>query len=388
MNHFKVYTQFTLIIFSLLFSSVVLSAPLEVIVQDDTVKAPDVSSPPLIDGKGDDDCWQIVTWQSIDQVWIVYGVPVDSTDYWGRYKMVWSARENLLYFLVEIVDDIAVDGYIKGVTADYYNFDIIEVFIDEDKSGGLHVFDGTGSVGRQYGTNAENAFTYHIYAKFPADNEVTTEKNVMDIAGTDWSHYTNPDYAAHFPEFALRKTGNLYTREFSLIVYNDTYDHNNPAASRVQLQPGKIMGLSLAYCDNDNPNESPKTRDNFFGSVWVRPEAYNNHWMDADDFGTAHLISTTKISSPNEKFNHVPSFQIYPNPATNFIQLEMANDYLGRYSIKLFNIMGQEIYSISRTKNDRQIQEILSSNDLRPGIYFIEIGLEKQRLVRKVLITR
>jgi len=381
MNHFRIYTQFTLIIFSLLFSSVVLSAPLGVVVQDDTVKALDVSSPPIIDGKGDDDCWQTAKWQSIDQVWMPYDVHVDSADYWGRYKMVWSSQQNLLYFLVETVDDVAVDGYVKGA-GDYYEFDITEVFIDEDKSGGKHVLDGTG---QQWGTNAENAFSYHIYAKFPKENEITTQKNVMDIAGSNWQ---TVDYASHLPEFALRKVGNLYTREFSLIVYNDTYNNTNPTASRVQLQAGKIMGLSLAYCDNDDPNETPKRRDNFFGSVWVSHADSNNHWMDADDFGTAQLISTTNINSSDEKLNHTPSFQIYPNPATNLIQLEMANDYRGIYNIRLFNIRGQEIYSISRIKNDQQIQEILSSNHLQAGIYFLEIALEKQRLVRKVLITR
>ncbi len=388
MSVFKIYQKVLYVIFSLLISGAALSAPLEVFVQDDTVKAPDVTALPLIDGKGDDACWQNIKWQSIDQVWIPYGGQVDSSDYWGRYKMAWSATENLLYFLVEIFDDIAVDGYIKGVTADYYNFDITEVFIDENKSGGLHVFDGTGNVARQYGTNAENAFTYHMYAKFPAENEVTTEKNVMDIAGTDWSHSTNPDYASHFPEFAFRKTGNLYTREFSLIVYNDTYNNNNPAASRVQLQTGKILGLSIAYCENDDPNESPQARDNFFGSVWVRPEAYNNHWMDADDFGTVLLVSTTGITAPNEKSNYLSSFHLYPNPATNFVQLEMANDYFGKYTIKLFNIMGQEVYRLSQFKSNQQAQAIVSSQNLQAGVYFFEIILEKQRFVKKIVITK
>lgn len=385
MSYFRIYFRVSHVIFFILFSSVVLAAPLRVIVQDDTVKAPDVSSLPIIDGKGDDDCWQTVTWQSIDQVWIPYGGHVDSTDYWGRYKMVWSAKENLLYFLVEILDDIAVDGYIKGVTADYYNFDIIEVFIDEDNSGGLHVLDGTGNDALRYGTNAENAFAYHIYAEFPQENEVTKEKKVMDIAGSNWLIM---DYAPHLPEFALRKTGNLYTREFSLIVYNDTYDHNNPAASRVQLQTEKILGLSLAYCENDDPNESPKTRDNFFGSVWVRPEAYNNHWMDADDFGTAMLIPTinTAVKKETVNYNNL-SFQIYPNPVTDYFQLEMNNNYLGQFKIKLYNIRGQEIYNISRIKNNQQISEAFSINNLHAGIYFLVINLNKQRFVKKILIT-
>ncbi len=92
--------------------------------QDDTVLIADVVPPPLVDGKGDDKCWQDVPWQRIGQVWIPYGAHVDSDDYFGRYKVVWSSATNLLYFLIEVHDNVFVDGYAPGVTADIYNFDI------------------------------------------------------------------------------------------------------------------------------------------------------------------------------------------------------------------------------------------------------------------------
>ena len=283
----KNFTHYKQIIFIMSTIAVILWTSVVLATQDDIVKTPDISTPPVIDGIGDDGCWQNVNWQTIDQVWIPYGDSVDANDYSGRYKIVWSSQENVLYFLVEIVDDVIVDGFIQSATEqENYNYDILEVFIDEDKSGGLHVFDGTGSLG----TNAENAFSYHIYADCPEDNNVTTQCSVIDTDGTGWGDRTFPDYNDHFPEFALRKTGNVYTREFSLIVYNDTYEDDNKEGSRVQLQEGKTIGLSLAYCDNDNPDESVKTRDNFFGSVWVTAAAYNDHWMNADDYGTVELI--------------------------------------------------------------------------------------------------
>jgi hypothetical protein len=258
--------------------------------QDDTVLAPNVAPVPLVDGKGDDKCWQSVPWQSIGQVWIPYGEHVDPGDYSGRYKVVWSSTPNLLYFLIEVHDDKFVDGYVPGVTADIYNFDIVEVFIDEDASGGPHVFDGAGETGREWGTNAANAFAYHIYAAFPREDSVTTEHYVGDIGGTSWADVKAYDFASHFPDFALRKAGYTAVWEFSLIVYNDTYMEDNRSAARAKLMSGKVMGLSVAYCDNDNPNENPKTRDNFYGSVWVPAGAYNGHWMNADYFGKVKLV--------------------------------------------------------------------------------------------------
>jgi hypothetical protein len=251
----------------------------------------ETGEPPRIDGVDDDHCWQNVSWQPIAQVWIPYGTEVDSHDFSGRYKVVWSSENNLLYFLVEVTDNVFVDGFIPGVTADIYNYDIIEVFIDEDASGGLHVFDGEGETALEWGGNAENAFAYHIYADYPDEGTVTTEFYAGDLAGTGWDDVIQIDYTSHIPEFALRRTGNTAVWEFSLIVYDDTYDHHNPEESRSRLYAGKEMGLSLAYCDNDDPYEEPKTRDKFFGSVWVPAEAYNHHWIDADYFGRVRLVA-------------------------------------------------------------------------------------------------
>jgi hypothetical protein len=246
------------------------------IVQDDTVQVVETSIAPIIDGVGDDQCWQNVSQQSIDQVWIPYGGSVTADDYSGHHKIIWSSLTNLLYFLIEVNDDVFVDGYKKGVTADVYNFDITEVFIDEDASGGPHVSDTQTS-------NAENAFAYHIYADYPDEGNVTTDPYVYDMATIP------PDYAFHFPEFALRKNGNTATWEFSLIVYNDAYSPTNIDSARVQLQEGKVMGLSVAYCDND---KADGMRDNMFGSVW-EPSPGNLHWQNADYFGTVKLVSET-----------------------------------------------------------------------------------------------
>jgi hypothetical protein len=261
--------------------------------QDSIVEAHEANTPPKIDGISNDGCWDHAKWQSIDQVWIPWGAPLDGSDFSGRYKVAWSSKTNLLYFLVEITDDVVSDGYVRGKTAPIFNFDMIEVFIDEDKSGGYHVFDGTVKDEISLGTNAENAFAYHIFAKSPKSGESSSSYCVEDIAGTSWDTNTNPDYSDHFPEFITHRERNVTTYEFSLIVYNDTYSPENKTASRVKLTNGKIMGLSLAANDDDQPEVDPvqTLRDNMIGSVAVKEEAYNNHWKIADDFGIIKLVS-------------------------------------------------------------------------------------------------
>ena len=122
-------TFFTLMMILFIFSSGNLLATITV--QDDTVKVIEISELPLIDGIGDDNCWNDCKWQYIDQVWIEYGQTLDSADFSGRYKIAWSPSTNLLYFLVEIVDDVFVDGYVydsnPSIGGGYPDYDIVKL---------------------------------------------------------------------------------------------------------------------------------------------------------------------------------------------------------------------------------------------------------------------
>jgi hypothetical protein len=113
-----------------------------------------------------DEAWQAVEWKPISQIWMPYnnlpsnlgqeaGLQIweGADDFTGKFKVLWSSETNLLYFIVEITDDVFTGGYVYNENPNsgggYPNYDIVEVFIDEDRSGGLHVFDGTGSVANQ-----------------------------------------------------------------------------------------------------------------------------------------------------------------------------------------------------------------------------------------------
>ncbi len=287
--------------------------------QDDTVKIVRTNAIPVIDGSGDDACWTATTWQAIDEVWIPWGGSVPASDYTGRYKVLWSQEQNLLYFLVEISDDVLVGEYEQGVSSGVYNFDIIEVFLDENKSGGIHMND----IGEQ---NAENAFAYHIFCEFPSGTETISDIIVEDTPGDNWPDH---DFADHLPEFAITRSGNTCIREFSLKVYDDTYVGTNPESSKVQLAEGKIMGMSLAYCDNDDASEEPKERDNFFGSVQVSEAAYNDHWMNADDFGLVMLDGLGSIQSVKTNLSADNSYKIHYDPVSKIISVDTNNGFSG-----------------------------------------------------------
>ncbi|MBN2523395.1 MAG: T9SS type A sorting domain-containing protein [Bacteroidales bacterium] len=368
-------------------SQISFSAPDDFPVQDDTIYIPNISSVPVFDGITNDECWTFADWQTIDQVWIPYGESVSPADYSGKYKVVWSSEENLLYFAVEINDDVKSDAYIPGETAEIYNFDMFEVFIDEDKSGGYHVFDGTANNETSLGVNAENAFAYHIFTEFPGSGQTNTVFRVEDLGGTGWANAEHPIYNDHFPEFILRTEGTISTWEFSLIVYDDTYSDDNIEGSRITLTPNKIMGLSLAYNDDDEPEVDPvlTERDNFFGSVAVSEAAYNDHWKNADDFGPVKLTGSPLLTDQAER--NVSNLKIIPNPSENFFQIIFNSRYTGMLKIKIFNEEGKEMYNMNEFKITQVFDHDFSYHFL-PGMYFLMVNAGDESVTQKVLVSR
>lgn len=209
------------------------------------------SAPITLDGIASEDAWEHAQWHQLDQRWL--GKPYNEQDFSGKFKLTWD--ENYLYLLAEITDDTLFHHY-EG-TEQYWNNDILEIFVDEDASGGNHQYN-------------YNAFAYHIDKNY----------DVFDIAPDSNAYYFNDHVDA-----AYAQNGNTYTWETAIKIYDNTFERgadNTP----VELKSGKLMGFALAYCDND----TSEFRENFIGSEAVAGEDKNRGWIDADIFGKLKLL--------------------------------------------------------------------------------------------------
>ena len=205
-----------------------------------------------IDGLANESIWAKTQWQPLDQFWL--GEPVDSSDLSGRYKLTWNTEA--LYLLAEIKDDTLIDIY-KDPLKQWWDDDCLEVFVDEDNSGGEHQFN-------------HNAFAYHI----------ALDGNVVDMS----TKKEGKLYNTHV-ESSHKTEGNKTLWEVKLFLYDATYDDNSTDNTPIQLSTDKKMGFALAYCDNDYS----ETRENFLGSITVEGEDKNRGWIDANIFGTLLL---------------------------------------------------------------------------------------------------
>ncbi len=329
---------------------------------NDTVFAYKAPSAPVFDGIGDDTCWQQSPWFYIDQTWITWGESIDSADFYGRFKVSWSEDNNLLYFLVEVTDDVFVDGY-SFPNSGYPNYDCTELFIDEDNSGGDH-------------EHNENAFAYHMMSDAPA-LDTTSNLVAVDLA-VGWDPV---DYTQHFEKFMMRQNGDIYTREFALKAYSDLYVDGNPEASRVTLTMDKHLGFSLAYCDNDTPGTD---RDNFFGSVYVPEANYNDHWQNADFFGKLILKGDAPAVDPEpDAINNTsaPLFKTYPNPTSSGINIILPGQGL-QTEIALNDLLGNIILQKQTYNNNIY----LNLANYPAGIYFLQVKNKAGTFVDKIIL--
>jgi hypothetical protein len=211
-------------------------------------RAPQAVVAPVIDGIADDEAWEAAPWREIDQRWL--GPEYEASDFQGRFKVVWTPER--IYLLVEIVDDILFDSH-RNPLVQYWDDDCLEIFVDEDFSGGDHQYN-------------HNAFAYHV----------SLDNQSIDI-GTDKAARSY----SHHVQSRWRQQDDKVVWELAIDVHPDSYRDDAPDNRPVRLSAGKAMGLLVAYCDNDGS----ELRENFIGSETVATGAKDRAWIDANIFG-------------------------------------------------------------------------------------------------------
>ena len=215
--------------------------------------APMARIAPVVDASGDDPAWERAEWRPIDKVWL--GSYLSEDDFQGRFKLTWTSEK--LYVLVELTDDVLVDFHREPLDR-YWDDDCLELFIDEDHSGGNHQYN-------------HNAFAYHV----------SLDNQVVDI-GTDTRARTYNDHV----ESQWRQQDGIVVWELAVSIYTDEYQDNHKENKTVELKAGKVMGFMVAYRDNDHS----EIREHFIGSEDAGTEHTDRGWIDASMFGTLELV--------------------------------------------------------------------------------------------------
>jgi hypothetical protein len=216
-------------------------------------RAPKAKRAPSVDGVPDEPIWQRAGWHEISHRWL--GPEYSAEDFQGRFKVVWTPQK--IYILAELVDDVLFDSH-RDPLVQYWDDDCLEIFVDEDYSGGDHQYN-------------HNAFAYHV----------SLDNQAIDI-GTD----EQPHSYSHHVQSRWQQRGNKIVWELGIDVYTDEYVDGSSKNRPVKLVAGKVMGLMIAWCDNDGS----ELRESFIGSESAPGVKKDRGWIDAGLFGKLSLV--------------------------------------------------------------------------------------------------
>lgn len=246
-----------------IFISLLISVSVLVSVNASALEAMKTKEKMLVDGIANESSWQLARWQRIDK--LILGDKPSNADFSGQFKIMWN--EHQLYLLVEITDDILFDQHADPRHL-YWDDDCLEIFIDEDASGGNHQFNF-------------NAFAYHV----ALDNQTVdiAEKNED---GTDNFVLLNDHIRSQWRR--SESSPNKVVWEVAVDVYGDNFTLDDMSVKPVKLTLGKKLGFMLAYCDNDGSKE----RESFIGSKDIKAVNGNKNlgYITADVFDKLILV--------------------------------------------------------------------------------------------------
>jgi len=213
-----------------------------------------------IDGKIDEQ-WNKESWYPINQ--LILGQPVAKEDFSGRFKLKWD--EQYLYLMAEITDDVLFDQHANPLHF-YWDDDCLEVFIDEDASGGDHQFN-------------YNAFAYHV----ALDNQAV---DIGEKTPSNPSPFLTLNDHVKSKWQRSEQAPHKIVWELAIKLYDDSFQPEK-TNTPVTLAADKVIGFMLAYCDNDGS----KHRESFVGSTEIKGinGDKNLGYKTADVFATLTL---------------------------------------------------------------------------------------------------
>jgi len=100
-----------------------------------------------------------------------------------------------------------------------------------------------------------------------------------------------------------------------------------------------------------------------------------------DQEGNLDFISSTQELDPEHG-----TFSIYPNPAKDFINIEISDSQLDKLGISFYSVTGQLVFETNKTPVGKS--NLLNLDNIDTGLYFIVLNSESGTYSQKVYIDK
>jgi len=79
-------------------------------------------------------------------------------------------------------------------------------------------------------------------------------------------------------------------------------------------------------------------------------------------------------------------FQMYPNPADNYISIQLENEISGKGHVGIYEPTGKLVKMVEFHKQTRDFQMKISIPELEKGMYILRVGLDKEYVYQKLIL--
>jgi len=104
--------------------------------------------------------------------------------------------------------------------------------------------------------------------------------------------------------------------------------------------------------------------------------------------GNSRIITTESISTEEEDNTFITIDNIYPNPASNVVNVKFVASDEKEARIQLYDLTGKLMHSTVMNLNSGKQTESFDVSQFGNGIYFLHLTTDSQRIVKKFVVTR
>jgi hypothetical protein len=279
------------------------------------------------------------------------------------------------------------------------NFIILSLFCIAIGSISLDILDDNGKAGKT-GSPGETTCNTSGCHTGNAVNETGGSVTIDCPTMTNWNYVPGQTYTVNV---TVERSGiNLFGLGFealtatganagSFVITNTTQNTTKSANISGNLRTSVVHKLNGGASSNSHTfsfNWVAPTSDIGPITFYVAGNAANANGSDTGDFiYTASQLVTSPSTGDLENQKSIPTFNVYPNPATEIISIAYQLQEKSDVYIKLISLTGQIVYNMSilQKGTGNQIQPIQVHNEMPKGVYFVELTIKNKSFTQKVI---
>lgn len=133
----------------------------------------------------------------------------------------------------------------------------------------------------------------------------------------------------------------------------------------------RYIGGSYNALGNDGRRFNKSINDPV--NIAVPPDVADALFINSDHIPVTMDLAITYNLDVNEYAENVMNYDVFPNPASDKINIRFYQDNIGKANLLLFNALGQAVYSETISVDNSLTEHVINVDNLPKGFYFLRI---------------